>query len=254
MNKHVIKRNFSRNAHHYDDHAAVQKTCAEKVMDLIKGKKFSRILEVGCGTGMLTHLLSKRYDEANITAIDISDKMLSVAKKKVSGKNVCFKNADGEKYPLKDKHDLITSNATFQWFENFGPALGRFAGALTDKGALCFSMYGPKTFLEFEEVLGSHFGDRRRLSSGRFPSKDLVEHVLGEHFKKFKVKEEYFTVDFISLWNFLNDIKKTGARGYGLDDGIFLGKHRIRALEETYIKKFTGIIATHHVYFCKASL
>ena len=254
MDKHIIKRNFSRNARHYDDHAAVQKKCAERLIELIKGKKFSRILEIGCGTGMLTHLLSNKYNRAEITAVDISEEMLDMAKKKVRGDNVRFMTADGESVPLEKKLDLITSNASFQWFENLEETLRRFAEALKSKGTLCFSMYGPETFKEFEEVLGVHFGERRRLSSGRFPTMEMVEAILNENFKDFKVKEEYITVDFISLWNFLSDIKKSGARGYGLDDGIFLGKHRIRALEKTYIDKFAGIIATHHVFFCKASL
>ncbi len=254
MAKRVIRRNFSKNARHYDDHAAVQRKCAEKLINLVKGKNFSRILEIGCGTGMFTQLLGDKYREAEITAVDISKTMVNEAKKKVFGKNIRFLIDDGENISPEGKHDLIASNATFQWFEDMDKTLANFKEALTDKGTLCFSMYGPQTFKEFEEVLQVHFGEGRRLSSSKFTSKELLESILSQHFKKFTLTEEYFTVDFISLWEFLRNIKKCGARGWGLSDGIFIGKHRIRALEQTYIEKFKGVIATHHVYFCKAQV
>ncbi|MGB3242250.1 MAG: malonyl-ACP O-methyltransferase BioC [Candidatus Omnitrophota bacterium] len=253
MGKRVIKHNFSKNAGQYDAHAVVQKKCAERLMDLIKGKSFSRILEIGCGTGTYTQLLGQKYKESEITAVDISKTMVSEAKKKVSGKNMRFLVDDGERMFLDGKHDLITSNAAFQWFEDLDRTLKCFSEALTNKGTLCFSMYGPETFKEFEEVLGVHFGQRKRLSSSRFISLEVLEAILSQYFKKFKLAEEYFTADFISLWDFLHNIKKCGSRGWGLDDGLFIGKHRIRALESTYIEKFKGVIATHHVYFCKAS-
>jgi malonyl-CoA O-methyltransferase len=255
MAKRTIKRNFSKNALTYDDHAAVQRKCADVLLDLVKGGKFKRILEVGCGTGTYTQLLSDEYRAAKITAVDISKEMINMAEKKIMGKNVDFVVDDGEYLPINGtKLDLITSNAVFQWFEDLRSTLKTFSEALGKKGMLCFSMYGPETFKEFEEVLGIHFGERRRLSSSRFASKTELEKVLKEHFGKFKLWEEFYTVDFVSLWGFMQAIKQSGARGYGLGDGIFLGKQIIKELEKTYIEKFKGVIATHHVYFCKANL
>ena len=254
MAKRIIKGNFSRNAGHYDDHATVQKKCAERLMGLLGSEDFLRILEVGCGTGTYTQLLSDKYRASEITAVDISKTMINMAKKKILGKNVSFLVSDGECVQSDDKQDLITSNATFQWFEDLREAVRHFSETLTKKGTLCFSMYGPGTFKEFEEVLKVHFWEGKRLSASRFTSKKDLESILSLYFKKFKVEEEYYTADFISLWDFLSNIKKCGARGYGLGDGIFIGKHRMRALEETYIKKFKGIFATHHVFFCKASV
>ncbi len=254
MYKNIISGNFSKSASSYDDHAEVQKECARKLLTLIKRKHFPRILEIGCGTGVYTHMLSKKYSDSEIVALDISDEMIKIAREKVPKEGIDFISADGEQIEVDGKFDLITSNASFQWFENLGTALRLFAGSLAEDGLLCFSMYGPETFKELEEVFKHHFGRRRWLSSAKFNSREETEERLKKHFKDFDIKEEHFTVDFFSLWDFLRNIKHTGTRGEGLSGDIFLGKYMMRELERTYIDKFGGIKATHHVYFCKAKL
>ena len=60
--------------------------------ETLNGLNFNTCLEVGCGTGKNTAwLLSKAQ---HITAIDISDKMLEIAKRKCDVPNVTFKQVD----------------------------------------------------------------------------------------------------------------------------------------------------------------
>ena len=254
MYKNIISGNFSKSASSYDDHAEVQKECAKKLLGLIRKKHFPRILEIGCGTGVYTHMLREKYDNAEITAVDISDEMIKIAREKIPRKGIDFIAADGEQVEVDGKFDLITSNASFQWFENLGTAFRLFRSSLAEGGTLCFSMYGPETFKELEEVFKHHFGSHQWLSSTKFTSREETEGRLKKHFNDFQVKEEHYTVDFISFWDFLRNIKHTGTRGEGIGRGIFLGKYMMRELERTYIDKFGGIKATHHVYFCKAKL
>ena len=58
----------------------------------------------------------------------------------------------------------------------------------------------------------------------------------------------------VKLWDFVKDVKHSGTRGEGLGSSTFLGKYAIREMERTYIEKFGSIVATHHVYFCKAKI
>ncbi|RKY42765.1 MAG: malonyl-[acyl-carrier protein] O-methyltransferase BioC [Candidatus Makaraimicrobium thalassicum] len=252
MDKRIINGNFSKNAKSYDDHAAVQSRCAERLIELIRGERFSRILEIGCGTGIYTRLLRDKYGDAEMTALDISEDMIGVARKKFPAGDVSFRVADGEQMAMDGKADLITSNASFQWFEDLCGTLELFAEALADGGVLCFSMYGPETFKEFRDVLESHFGRHRRLSSSRFICREEMEIILAKYFKRFELAEERFTADFSSIWDFLRDVKHSGSRGEGLENDLFLGRDAIREMEKTYIEKFNRIVATHHVYFCKA--
>ncbi len=253
MDKLIIRNNFSRNAAEYDDYAAVQKECAEKLITSVgEDKSFERILEIGCGTGIYTQMLREKFPDASITAVDISKEMITFAENKLRDAKTDFIVADGEKLDFTEKFDLITSNVSFQWFEDFGGTLASFSRFLAGGGELCFSMYAPDTFGEFKEVLRTHFGRRTWLSSSRFIPRDKTRALLEKHFGEIEMAEGLFPVNFVSLWDFLQDIKRSGSRGIGLRKGIYLGQHAIRAMEKTYIEKFKGITATHHVYFCKA--
>lgn len=252
VKKSIIARNFSRSAGSYDGHSEIQKNCAQHLLDSLDRDNFSRILEIGCGTGSFTKMLSEKYKTADIIAIDISETMIKAAQNKINDKNVYFMLADGEAISLDKKLDLIASNATFQWFENLDNTFLRFKNMMHEGGVLCFSMYGPKTFKELSEVLKANLGDHHALSSVRFPTQNQLISVLQKHFSKFNIAEMEYTIDFFSLWEFLKDIKNSGAQGEGLGDKVFLGKHMIKSLEEDYMNRFGGITSTHHVYFCKA--
>ena len=254
INKQMVSKNFSKSATTYDEHADVQKKCAEKLMDLVDLDYFERILEIGCGTGNYTSLLSKRYPGSNILAVDISDEMIKKSNKKLGGKNIRFEVSDAEHLKLDEKFDLITSNASFQWFDNLDKTFSAIAGMLSEDGVFCFSMYGPDTFSEFKEVLSHHFGERSWLSSSRFINKSEIEGLVSKYFSKIEVLEDSYRTDFFSIWDFMQNIKKTGSRGEGLGKDIFLGKYAIKELESTYIEKFGSIISTHHISFCRAQI
>ncbi|MFC1548623.1 malonyl-ACP O-methyltransferase BioC [Candidatus Omnitrophota bacterium] len=254
IDKQLVVENFSRSADNYDDHASVQKKCATRLTEILGGEKFPRILEIGCGTGMYTQLLRDSYKDAEITAVDISEAMMSKAKDKLEGGNVHFMVGDGECMKFDGKFDLITSNASFQWFESMERTIKIFSKALTEKGILCFSMYGCDTFREFKRVLDIHYGSRSWLTSSRFASFEELESVLNIYFKRPYLEEEFFTVRFSSLLNFLRNIKQSGSRGDGLDNDIYLGRYGLKDIEKKYLREFGGVFATHHVYFCRMSV
>ncbi|MDP8259103.1 MAG: methyltransferase domain-containing protein [Candidatus Aadella gelida] len=252
MDKRLIEQNFSRNAGVYDNHASVQRKCAESLTEFIRERSFSRILEVGCGTGFYTGMLREMNDAASIDAIDLSEEMIDIARSKDGEKLTEFRVCDGEEIFAGEKFDLVTSNASFQWFQDFEGSLERFKNTMTENGVICFSMYGPETFKELQEILSDYFGKYLPLTSEKFISFEEAQMIVGRYFKNVLMREEKFTVDFVSLWDFLRDIKRSGTRGEGLARDIFLGKYTMKALEKAYIEKFKGIRATHHIYFCRA--
>ena len=74
----------------------------DEILELCKIKKGSKILEVGCGAGLTTRYLAKKYD-VKIIGIDISEKMIKKAKERNKKlKNAEFMVADAQNLPFKD--------------------------------------------------------------------------------------------------------------------------------------------------------
>lgn len=77
------------------------------------------ILDIGAGTGLLSSFLMERYPEALFTLIDISEKMLDVAKDRFKGNsNVKYIAADYSKHNFTEKYDLVVSALSIHHLEN----------------------------------------------------------------------------------------------------------------------------------------
>lgn len=64
-----------------------------------------RILEIGAGTGRATEFVQMAYPQAHITALDLSDPYLRLARKKTETlKRTDFIQGDGADLPFKDQH------------------------------------------------------------------------------------------------------------------------------------------------------
>ncbi|MGE5197600.1 MAG: malonyl-ACP O-methyltransferase BioC [Deltaproteobacteria bacterium] len=251
MDKTTLIRNFSRCAHSYDAYADVQKRSAAQLLAFTpESSRCMKILEIGCGTGNLTLLLRERFKYAEIKAIDISEKMVEVAAKKLNGKGVKFIIADAETIILDEGFDLIASNACFQWFDDLENALLKYCGLLNEGGTLLFSMFGPSTFGELNAALTNTFR-RASTSSVNFYAKEKITGILKRGLKAVKVGETEYRESFPSLRELLNRVKYTGIRGAGFNAGLSFTSRSLQRLEEEYLGKFNEIRATYQVFFCR---
>lgn len=72
--------------------------------------KTPRILDIGSGTGLFSSIILKKYPNAKITLIDLSDKMLAVAKERFKHhKDFEFIGDDYTKHIFNEKFDIIIS-------------------------------------------------------------------------------------------------------------------------------------------------
>ena len=94
---------------------------AVSLRQTLAGFKFKRALEIGCGTGKNTEWLQMVSDQ--LLAVDLSEEMLSIAKAKVSSKNVVFKQADITKpWDFADGlFDLVTFSLVLEHIEDLNP-------------------------------------------------------------------------------------------------------------------------------------
>ena len=170
MDKSKMIRNFSRSARFYDDYADAQRLSALKLLSQLGLRRFQNILEIGCGTGSYSYLLRKKFDQALLKSVDISEKMIEVAREKLKGEKIEFIVGDAECMDLGSGYDLITSNACFQWFENVQRAVIRYREMLKKDGQISFSIFGPGTFSELNTSLRSS-GHGARILAAHFITK-----------------------------------------------------------------------------------
>ncbi|MFZ0004258.1 class I SAM-dependent methyltransferase [Methanoregula sp.] len=77
------------------------------------------ILDIGAGTGLLSALLLEKYPASTITLLDISEKMLAVARERFkSRKNVFFQIGDYSQVELGGHYDLICSSLSIHHLDS----------------------------------------------------------------------------------------------------------------------------------------
>ncbi len=251
VNKRVIEENFSKHARDYDQHSRIQNLCASMLIKEVNANGFSSILDIGCGTGNYTRLLKSRFPQAKIKAVDISAEMIKVAKEKLGSEDVEFIVADAESLSLEEEFDLISSNASFQWFGDLKSDLTRYKQALSKGGFILFSTFGPETFFQLHSCLEEFLGKPLSISASNFLKREEVETILKGIFSEVVVKEEIYNQNYNSLLELLESLRCTGTRGDGLRGEIFWTPRRIASIEKIYRERFKNIVATYQMFFCR---
>lgn len=112
--------------------------------------KFENCLEIGCGTGKNTEwLLTKGH---KITAIDLSEEMLSIAREKIPNDNVQFLKVDvNQDWTFTtEKFDLIVCSLVLEHIENIDRVFKLISEHLTKNGIVYIGELHP-----FKQYLGS---------------------------------------------------------------------------------------------------
>lgn len=151
MNKELIKNRFKKHIDDYNNNADVQKIMAEKIATLCSKKHYKKILELGCGTGLLTSEANKNLQFESYTVIDIVDECEKYIKE--INPIIEFKLADIENFNY-EKYDLIISNAALQWTDDFYGVIKLLATKLNTGGELIFSTFGKENFREIFFISG----------------------------------------------------------------------------------------------------
>jgi malonyl-CoA O-methyltransferase len=140
----------------YDSAAIVQRTAADRLAARIAGQPLPdrpRILELGCGTGLLTEALHRTIGPARWTVSDIAPAMVERARRR-SGIDADYRVIDGEAVPADlGPFDLIASNMAFHWFGDLPGALSRLARHLAPGGLIAFSTMAADSLSEWDAAV-----------------------------------------------------------------------------------------------------
>lgn len=99
------------NAAQYDAKHAFVYEKARGLLELLAPKPGERILDLGCGTGVLTAEIAGRG--AEVTGVDQSEEMISQARKKFP--TLRFELLDARNLPYNAEFDAVFSNAVLHW-------------------------------------------------------------------------------------------------------------------------------------------
>jgi demethylmenaquinone methyltransferase/2-methoxy-6-polyprenyl-1,4-benzoquinol methylase len=114
-NKKEIIKFFDKNAHNWDFKEKTRTyKILEKIIKRIKLKSYENVLDLGCGTGICYPYLKEKFN--NYIGVDISPKMIEIAKRKFP--KAKFMNKDFEETKLKKNFfDLVLIFNAFPHFD-----------------------------------------------------------------------------------------------------------------------------------------
>ncbi len=105
----------------------------------------ARILEIACGTGILTERLCAALPQATVVASDISEDMLAFAQAKIGDKpGLTFGQADGSALPYPDEaFDAVVCQFGVMFFPDKAQGMAEALRVLAPGGRLLFNTWGP---------------------------------------------------------------------------------------------------------------
>jgi malonyl-CoA O-methyltransferase len=154
LNKTEIAKSFSRAATTYDSAALLPLTVGKRLLEKLELMPLQpqHIIDLGCGTGLLTQELSLRHPTATLLAIDIAANMLHVAQQKrpTIKHFIC---AEATSIPVADESvELVFSNLTLAWCcADLLTVFTEIKRVLKPGGLWLFSTLGPDTLQELKQ-------------------------------------------------------------------------------------------------------
>lgn len=251
-----IAASFSRAAATYESAARAQDIAAARLAGLItqavggRDGGALRVLEIGCGTGLLTRRLLAALPGGTWLVTDIAPAMLDAARAAVSDPRPVWRVLDGERpgAELAQPHafDLVASSLAAQWFDDLGQALAAQAALLAPGGLLALSLPGAGSFSEWSAAhaaLGLSCGVPRLPAAqelvARFPAGGALT-----------LTTETFAVRHASGLDFARSLKALGA-ALPRPDHAPLSPAQLRAVLASLSGPFDVTYAIHYALWRK---
>ncbi len=211
-----VAKHFSRAAQTYERGASLHRHVAARLIETLPEPGevgAGRILEVGCGSGVLTELLRQRYPEASLCALDIAEGMVaSVRERWANDPRMDYVVADIRDFSAPHPFELIVSSSALHWATPLDQTMENLKQQLASGGHCCVSLMIDGTLSELHAI-------RRRVAPGKIPSGrlPLSEEVLAaansSGFTILSKEEECIQTRYHSADDFLGTIHAQGLTG-----------------------------------------
>lgn len=132
------------NPEKYNQFKAIRYQPFFDLVEMISEDHFRNAVDIGCGTGEQTSILSERFDQASFLGIDSSKEMLAQSSK-FENERLQFRIATIEAFADDpSKLDLIFSNAALQWSDDHVVLFPKIIAKLNAGGQLAVQMPSQK--------------------------------------------------------------------------------------------------------------
>ena len=153
-----IAAGFGARAKSYEQHAGLQRAVADRLAKLLPQRERPRVLELGCGTGLLSRHLVKRYPAGIFVLTDVAPAMIAECRRNIApsrSAHVSFEVMDAGEAGGHDRLDLIVSSMTLHWLRDPAASLEKWRRLLAPGGVVLYATLGPDSFAEWRSALAA---------------------------------------------------------------------------------------------------
>jgi SAM-dependent methyltransferase len=116
---------------------------APQIVDAARVASVDRVLDVGCGTGVLARAAADQVaDESQVTGLDLNEGMLAVARR--LRPQIDWRQGDATRLPLPvASYDVVLSQFSLMYFPDRHAAIREMLRVLRPGGRLAVAVWGP---------------------------------------------------------------------------------------------------------------
>lgn len=236
----IIKKQFKKSIDVYEQHAVVQAIMADKLISALPLGDYTSILELGCGSGVLTRKLIQKVRFDKYYANDIVEKSKVYIDKILQ--DYVFLGGNALRLQVNGKFNLIISNALFQWFDNLEKSLDYFKTFLNKDGIIAFTTFSPDNFKEINVLTGLTL---------EYKSIDEIREILDKNFEIKYLENFEYTMHFQNPLEVLVHMKNTGVNALSSKP---LGIKDIKIFCDNYKASFPDLTLTYSPIIAVARL
>lgn len=237
IDKRQARRTFGQAAEGYDGAAVLQHEIGQRMLERLDYVRLqpTRILDIGCGTGVATEKLLRRYPKAEVLALDFALPMLAHARRRGRWlrrpRCLC---GDLDHLPLASRSiDLVFSNAAIQWSADPAGAIAEMHRVLRPGGLLMFSSFGPDTLHEMRTAWSRVDGQAH--VHGFVDMHDYGDMLIEAGMADPVMDTERITLTYADAVTLMRDLKAIGAGNAAIDRTRGLtGRSRLAAFKQAY--------------------
>ena len=188
INKALVAQRFAKAGQSYVEHAVVQKQISAQLFEYLKAycpKTFDSVLEIGCGSGNLTHLFHSYFQ---VDQLFLNDLYEDVDQHFSTIQNIAWLIGDIEQLELPSELDAVISSSALQWMTDLPALLQRIHDALKPNAYFGFSTFGSDNLTEIKHLTGQGLN----YISLEFLKRQLEQQNFEVLFIEQEVKQIYF--------------------------------------------------------------